>query len=191
MRYNALCLIVGTCWLIGCAGKPEVHTSQPTPYRNPLKSPGEQFGGLPPVVQNTVRAEVGAEPIYDIWKDELSTPVVYTVFFQNHFLEPLIIAADGSVLNPDRTLAVGAADEKIGTLSGGAAAGLKPSDLPRNVMKVIQERAPRNEIEFINKQVVNDREIYIVTFKNPALNEEMHITEDGTLLNQPLHPPPK
>ena len=189
MRYSAFCLIVGTCWLIGCAGKPEVQTSQPTPYRHPLKSPGQQFGGLPPVVQNTVRAEVGAEPIYDIWKDELSTPVVYTVFFENYFLEPLIIASDGSVLNPDRTLAVGAADEGIGTLSGGAAAGLKPSDLPPNVMKVIQERAPRNEIEFINRYVVDDREIYTVTFKNPALNEEMHIAEDGTVLNQ--SPPPK
>jgi hypothetical protein len=184
---KSLCLgltAVGAVLLCGCAGSSPDPLKARTPYVYPLNSPGGKFAGLPPAVQNTVRAQAGSEVIYDIHKDATSDPVVYEITFENKLLPPLLIASDGSVLNPDLTVAVGAAKENIGTLSGGAASGLKPSDLPPNVMKVAQERAPNTEIAFIHKEVSNDREVYSISFKDPARNPSLRIASDGTVLNE-------
>jgi hypothetical protein len=140
------------------------------------------FSGLPPAVQNTIRAQTGAETIYDIHKT--TTPdnqVVYIINFDNPGLPPLYVAPDGSVLNPDFTIAVSAIREDIGTYSG-TTAGLKPGDLPPAVMKVIQERAPNTEIAFISKEVWADREVFVISFKDAAHYPSLRIAADGTVL---------
>src|SRR6185436_6481136 len=122
--------------LFGCARHHEISKNQyDSAYHKPLNSPGEKFAGLPPAVQNTIRAETGSAVIEDILKDTSSGLVVYRVDFVNSNLwPPLFIARAGSVLNPDLTVAVGAGDDAIG-VSKGSAISLKPSDLPPNVMK--------------------------------------------------------
>jgi hypothetical protein len=168
--------------LMGCARHKYAH--ELTPYQFPLNSPGGKFTGLPPAVQNSIRAQVGEEEIEDIRKlNYISGDVVYEVDFVNDVLyPPLFVAADGAVLNPDMTVAVGTADDTIGVSKGAARAGLKPGDLPKQVMQKIQEKAPTNEIAFATKEVRGDREVYIIDFKDPIKNPPLEISDDGTIL---------
>ena len=151
------------------------------PYSFPLVSIGEKFNGLPPAVQNTIRAQVGTLPLTDIVKDTSSGATVYKIYFENEELfPPLHVAPDGSVLNPDLTVAVAAPEEMIGIASGGGQS-LKTSDLPAPAMKTIQERAPSAEIARIAKEVWNGHDVYIISFKDPGHNPKLYISPDGTL----------
>ena len=153
-----------------------------TPYRFPLISIGEKFSGLPPSVQNTIRAQVGSLPLADIQKDTSSGQTIYKVLFKyEDVFPPLLIAPDGSVLNPDLTVAVAAPEEHIGVPTRHITASLKTSDLPPPVMKSIQDRAPSGEIASIYKEVWGEHDIYIVSFKDPAHNPRLYIAADGTM----------
>ena len=70
---------------------------------------GSKFGALPPAVKNTVRAEAGAAQITDIETRYETGGPVYVIYFRNpELFAPMFVAADGSLLKPDLTLAVGA-----------------------------------------------------------------------------------
>jgi hypothetical protein len=146
-----------------------------TPYHKPLTSPGAKFGALPPTVQLTVLAEVGPEEIVDAVRDTSSGRVVYKVYFRDsEIFPPLFVAPDGSVLNPDLTVAVSAAH---GTR-------VKPADVPASVKKAIPERAPTAEVAYINKETWGGRTVYVVSFKDPAHNPKMLFGEDGSVLDE-------
>ena len=167
--------------ITGCAPNRQV-ADFPSPYQRPLNSPGGKFSALPPAVQNTIRAEAGASEILDIVRSSQNGLLFYKVYFVNSkILPPLYVAADGSVLNPNMTVAMGAAYDSIGIASGGASS-LKASDLPPNVMRLIQERAPHSEIAYIQKEKWGDREVYLVSFKDPNHNPDLSIAADGTIL---------
>ena len=175
----SLCLV--TLLVASCAHERPV-ANYPVPYDRPLNSPGGKFSSLPPAVQNTIRAETGSAEIEDIVRDTHTGSLVYKVHFVDKKLFPtLYIAPDGSVLNPNLTVAVGAAQGTTGVGRGGAVS-LKPSDLPPNVMRLIQDRAPHTEIAFIQKELWGDREVYVVSFKDPNHNPDLCIAADGTVL---------
>jgi len=190
-------VVTGLIWIAGCASpkyeEPELAETEhapiehtplklETPYRFPLISIGEKFSGLPPSVQNTIRAQVGSLPLADIQKDTTSGKTIYKVLFKyEDVFPPLLIAPDGSVLNPDLTVAVSAPEEHIGVPTRSISASLKTSDLPPPVMKSIQERAPSGEIANIYKEVWGEQDIYIVSFKDPTHNPRLYIAPDGTL----------
>jgi len=171
-----------TLWLVGCARRQHADVPPQTPYHYPLNSPGGKFTTLPPAVQNTIRAEMGAEPIRDIRK---APGPVYKVFYENERLPPLLIAPDGSVLNADLSVAVPAAQEDIGPYAKGDASALKPGDLPPNVMKVAQERAPNTEIALIKKEKAGGRDVFVISFKDPIQYPTLRIADDGTVLSEP------
>jgi hypothetical protein len=181
---TAVVLLAGCC----CNTPVEEHPFADYPYTYPLSSPGEKFGGLPPAVQTSIRAQVGGADIFDIHK--LTPPghhVVYEVVFREAFrYPPLYVAPDGSVLFPDFTVAVPANRETIGALSGGAVGGLRVSDLPINVANTIYEKAPAGEVAYVNKIVSGDAAYYEVTFKGTH-TPKMLIAEDGTLLERNGH----
>ena len=78
-------------------------------YLRPLASPGGKFGALPLAVQNTIRAEAGSAEIRDIATINRLGELSYEIYFRNEdILPPLLIAANGSVLNPDFSVAVSA-----------------------------------------------------------------------------------
>ncbi len=189
-RYQALRQVWWTvalgAALAACAPRPAARTTEgQTPYHVPLTSPGTQFSRTPPAVQNTIRAEASTADIFDIVKDTSSGREVYRVYFTNSKLyPPLYIAADGSVLNPDLTVAVPAPTDATGGLSGGSVTGVKPSELPPKVVKVMQERAPGSEPDRIDKEVWGDRSVYIISFKNPTQYRKLYIAADGTVLNE-------
>ena len=181
---------VSLAWfLAGCASpgpgsEPEVYHPEKSFYYYPLNSPGGKFSGLPPAVQNTVRAQTGSEPIYDVRKEP---GPIYKILFIDQELPTLIIAPDGSVLNPDLSVAVPAAHEDIGSYSGGSSSGLKPSELPPPVMKMAQERAPNTEIAFISKEKIGDREIFVISFKDSLHYPTLRIAPDGKIIDEQHH----
>src|SRR5882724_6067414 len=131
----------------GC-GTPQSETSEAmVRYDVPLMSPGTQFAELPPAIQRTIRAETGGVPIRDIQKNSNNDQVVYRVLFQNALLfPPLYIAADGSVLNPDLTVAIAAPHEVVATKTAGPIDRIPFQDLPPQVIKAIQAQAPDAEV---------------------------------------------
>ena len=162
--------------LAGCAtsNKRQMQEHQ-TAYHKPLTSPGAKFGALPPVVQRTVLAEAGPAEVIDAVRDTSSGRVVYKIYFRDKdVFPPLSVAPDGSVLNPDLTVAVSAVH---GTR-------VKPAEVPARVSKAIPEHAPSGEVAYINKETWGSRTVYIVTFKDEAHNPKLFIAEDGTVVEE-------
>jgi hypothetical protein len=162
--------------LAGCATPEEPQTAQHrSAYHKPLTSPGAKFGALPPVVQLTVLAQAGTEEVVDAVRDTSSGRVVYKISFRDpEVFPPLYVAPDGSVLNPDLTVAVSAVQ---GTR-------VKTADVPAKVMKAIPERAPTGEVAYISKETWGGRVVYVVTFKDQAHNPKILLGEDGALLDE-------
>ena len=176
MRSQVFGVVALAGLLAGCATQHEARKAEhQTPYHKPLTSLGAQFGALPPVVQSTVLAEAGGAEIMDAFRDTSSGRVVYKIYFREpDVFPPLFVAPDGSVLNPDLTVAVSAVH---GTR-------VKTADVPPKVMKVIEEHAPLAGYSAINKENWGDRVVYIVSFKDEAHYPKLFITADGTLIDE-------
>ena len=133
-------------------------------------------------MQNTIRTQVGSAQIDNILKGTNSGRVFYTVYFENRAMyPPLDVAADGSVLNQDLTVAVGAAQEKLQVLKGAGASGLTLSELPPEVLRTIQAQAPNAAVSSITKETADGQVVYSVSFKGPA-HPKLRITPNGTVL---------
>ena len=146
-----------------------------TAYDKPLTSPGAKFGALPAVVQRTVLAEAGPAEVVDAVRDASSGHVVYKIYFlDKDVYPPLYVAPDGSVLNPDLTVAVNAV----------RGIRVKPAEVPANVMKVIPERAPSAEVAYVTLESWSGRAVYIVTFKDEAHNPRLLIASDGSIVEE-------
>ncbi len=174
MKIPVLRTVVTLVLLAGCASKHEAtKTAQSNyPYTKPLTSPGGKFGMLPPVVQNTVRAEAGATEVVDAVRDTSSGRVVYKIYFRNS--PTLYVAPDGSVLYPDLTVA---ATPLLGTV-------VKPANVPPQVLRAVQEHAPHAEISLINKEIWRNRTVYVFSFKEESKYPRMNVAEDGTILEE-------
>lgn len=150
-------------------------------YHYPLVSPGTKFAALPPAVQNSIRAETGTAEIEDIIRDTNSVPAIYRVYFAHYnAFPPLYIAADGSILNEDRTVAIGASQDRFGILTGGPTAGITLGDLPPKVVRVIQTKAPDAEIDTITRQTHGDQTTYTISFKGKQ-QRDLVITNEGVV----------
>jgi hypothetical protein len=176
MKSVVLLVVPLTVLLAGCATEDQTqNAAQKTPYNRPLTSPGAKFGALPPIVQLSVLAEVGPEQVVDAVRDTSSGRVVYKVYFRDSELFPtMYIAPDGSVLNPDLTVAVNA---RPGTR-------VKPSEVPPSVKEAIPKRAPAGEVAYIIKESWGGRTVYVVTFKDSTHNPRLLLAEDGTVLDE-------
>ena len=147
------------------------------PYTTPLSTPGARFGILPAAVQNTVRSEAGTAEIVDARKERANDRVFYKVSFRDSAnFPPLFIGADGSVLNPDLTVAVPAPQEM--------SQDVKLSDMPSAVRKVLQERAPGAEIASSIQENWGNHTVFVITFKDEAQHPKLYIASDGSLLIQ-------
>jgi hypothetical protein len=176
MKLPVLLVVPLAVLLAGCAtqNKPQM-AAQQTSYHKPLTSPGAKFGALPPVVQRTVLAEAGTEGVVDAVRDTSSGHVVYKISFRDPETFPtLYVAPDGSVLNPDLTVAVSA---RQGTR-------VKPADVPPSVQKAIPEHAPASRVDYINKETWGGRTVYVVIFKDETHNTRLLLGEDGTVLDE-------
>ena len=156
--------------------EPVAETELHNPYTKPLSTPGTRFGSLPQAVQNTVRSEAGTAEIIDVSKEITRGRVVYTISFkESDVYPPMLVGADGSVLNPDLSVAV-RAPRDTGIVKFG--------DLPLEVTKALQERAPESEIASIRRETWGDHIVYIVVFKDEARYPKLQIVSDGSFLIQ-------
>ena len=176
MKSPVLLVVSLTVLLAGCATQSQKQSAaQETPYHKPLTSPGAKFGALPALVQLTVLAEAGPEVVVDAVRDTSSGRVVYKIYFRDSELFPtMYVAPDGSVLNPDLTVAVKA---RPGTR-------VKLADLPPSVKEVIPKRAPTAEVAYITKESWGDKVVYVVTFRDETHNAKLLLGEDGTVLDE-------
>jgi hypothetical protein len=176
MRSHVFPVVSLALLLGGCATQSKFETAHhETAYNKPLTSPGAKFGALPSVVQRTVLAEAGPAEVVDAVRDTSAGRVVYKVYFRDSVIyPPMYVAPDGSVLNPDLTVAVSAV---YGTR-------VKPEEVPLKVTKAIPERAPTAEVAFINKETWGGRVVYVVNFKDAAHNPKLLIAEDGTPVDE-------
>jgi len=186
MKLPLFCFLLSAMWLCGCAERRVVRkVENRTPYHLPLKSVGAMFTSLPPAVQNTIRAEAGASEILDIVKDTSSGRVVYKVYFRNYsLLPPLYVVPDGSVLNPDLTVAIAAPNDTAGLVRDITGKGVSLADLPLHVRKVLLDRAASTEISHLNMEIWGDRVIYIISLKEGTHHPKLFITADGTVLKE-------
>ena len=171
-------------FLTGCATseKTSEKTTEKTPmalhqspYTNPLISPGSKFGALPRAVQRTVLAQVGQAAVDDVVRDTSSGSVVYKIYFWNAYAyPPLYVAPDGSVLNPDLTVAV-AAFQGI---------RLRPEEVPPAVKKAIQVRVPSADVAFVNLETWGTRTGYAVNFKDELHYPKLFVDSDGTFVSE-------
>jgi hypothetical protein len=97
---------------------------------------------------------------------------------------PLYIHTDGSVLNPDLSLSVGAVRDTFGAVSGGAVSGVRFSDLPIKVARAIQEKAPTSEVGYITTLTVNNQLFYQVSFQDSQRNPQLIVREDGVIIDR-------
>jgi hypothetical protein len=166
--------------LSGCASEERIEA-----YHAPLTSVGARFGALPAAVQNTVRAQTGAAQISDIEKEHQSIGTVYKISYADEGLyPPLFVAVDGSVINPDMTVAVGATHDETTIAKGGAAGGMHFSDLPEPVAHVVENAAPQSDILSIDKQLWGNRVVYIIGFHDEMRHPRLYVESDGTILRQ-------
>lgn len=152
-------------------------------YSNRLISPGAQFAALPPAVQNTIRAQAGSADIAQIDKDTSLEPrVIYRVYFDNSDLfQPLIVAPDGSLLDPDLTVAMGAPMDDWSIQTGSGYGGGAINDLPQAAVKTIHHVVPDGLVDTVTRQVLGNQVSYVVTFRNNT-HAPIHIAGDGTIL---------
>jgi hypothetical protein len=175
MKTHILWFVVIATALCGCADQ------QPITYSEPLNSVGGVFATLPPAVQNTVRAEAGMAEIDSISKE--AAPNVYEFRFRNaEIFPPLYVAADGSVLTSNLTVAVGASEDSIAASTGSEASGVKLDDLPPNVVQSIRHQAPTAEVEAISRLTSQNQVYFNISFKDPEHHPKLIIREDGKLM---------
>jgi hypothetical protein len=86
----------------------------------------------------------------------------------------LFVAPDGSVLNPDLTVAI----------SANRGSHIKLSEVPPIVVKVIEDHGPIAGYSSINKEQWGDRTVYVVTFKDTAHYPRLFITADGSMVEE-------
>lgn len=170
---------------VGCAG-PDRDASRPPPsaYHYPLTSVGAKFGALPSAVRNTITAQTGSAEMHDIVKQTRpGVGTVYRITYINRRLyPPLYVASDGSVLNPDMTVAVGAVKDETEAQYGRVAGALRFADLPDPVAKTVESYAPKAEITSIDRQTWGSRIVYIIGFRDETRRPKIYVASDGTVM---------
>jgi hypothetical protein len=167
---------------VGCESNNVYADKYREPYDKPLLSPGAQFAALPPAVQNTIRAETGSTEIANVVKDTGLARVIYRISFENPQRYPALnVAADGSLLDRDLAVAIGAPVDTSTVVTGGPVSNVTLNDLPSAVVKSIQRQAPAAELETIIRDVQGDKTSYLVTFKD-HMHAPLHLSSDGTVM---------
>lgn len=191
---KTVCLLASALALALTVGCARHHAIRPrpafakagNPYTAPLVSPGVEFRALPLTVQRTIRAEAGATPISNILKYDAGGRIVYGTYFENpDAFPPLFVATDGSILNPDLSVAVGGVgiSDTAGMITGSGVSGLTLSDLPPKGVLVLKKYAPDAEVDTIGKDTYAGQVSYTVTFKGDAY-PPLDLDADGNPLNQ-------
>ena len=183
-RAALITLAGGLCLVLLACSSSSVGNRQVN-YARPLESPGQQFGKVPPAVQNTIRAQTGSSEISQIFRLTSGTGnSVYAVFFVNPGPTTLYVAPDGSVLADDFSTVVGAPGDETESVSGSGHSTLTEQDLPEKVKRALRESDPKGRVATIEKQPWGETTAYVISFDDPARHSRLYIQADGTVLKK-------
>ncbi len=172
--------ILALVWLAGCAARQDssptaIGTAASHGYTKPLSTPGARYGSLPTVVQATVLSEAGTAEIADVAKEKHGSRVIYKIYFaESRRYPPLLVGSDGSVLNPDLSVALPGPEAP--------SADIKVGDLPPEVTKVLKEKEPGAEVVSARKESWGEHTVYIISFKDEAHHPKLRVISDGTVV---------
>jgi len=80
---------------------------------------------------------------------------------------------------------MGAANENDrNVLTGGPVTGTRIADLPDSVSKRLKESVPNGEVADIDKQTMDGKTVYKISFAEPGKNPSIYIAEDGTVVQK-------
>jgi uncharacterized membrane protein YkoI len=128
---------------------------------------------VPEPVRKTIQIESKGREVADIDRETWNRQTVYEVeFAQTGRNAQIHIAEDGSIVK----------DERAGTGLKGLFMGTQLADTPAPVQATIKREAANREIADIDKETRDGQTIYEVEFKQPGRNVELHIAENGTII---------
>src|SRR5258707_10953690 len=80
---------------------------------------------------------------------------------------------------------MGAANENDrNVLTGGPVTGTHIADLPDPVRQRLKESVPNGEVADIDKQLMDGKTVYKISFAEPGKNPSIYIAEDGTVVQK-------
>lgn len=153
-----------------------------TPGAGPAwaRVPTMRLEDVPPAVRKTIEQQAAGRKVADIDRETWDGKTVFEVeFAQTGRNEQIHVSEDGRIVKhegkePARTTTAN-------TLKG-PMIGTRFSDTPPAVQATIQREANGAEIADIDKERREGRVLYEVEFKNPGRNIEIHVAEDGSIV---------
>ena len=135
---------------------------------------------MPPAVRKTIEQHAAGRKVADIDRETWDGKTVYEVeFAQTGRNEQIHVGEDGTLLKQEGKTP--AARPTAGDLKG-PMIGTRFSDTPPAVQATIKREANGAEIADIDKERREGRVLYEVEFKNPGKNIEIHVAEDGSIV---------
>jgi len=135
---------------------------------------------VPPAVRKTIEQHAAGRKVADIDRETWDGKTVFEVeFAQTGRNEQIHVGEDGSLLKQENKTP--AARSAAGDLKG-PMIGTRFSDTPAAVQATIKREANGAEIADIDKERRDGRVLYEVEFKNPGRNIEIHVAEDGNIV---------
>lgn len=136
---------------------------------------------VPPAVRKTIEQHAAGRKVADIDRETWDGKTVFEVeFAQTGRNEQIHVGEDGTLLKQEGKTPA-ARSTTAGDLKG-PMIGTRFSDTPVAVQATIKREANGAEIADIDKERRDGRVLYEVEFKNPGKNIEIHVAEDGSIV---------
>jgi uncharacterized membrane protein YkoI len=139
--------------------------------------PTMRIADVPAAVRTTIEKQSMGRKVADIDRETWDGKTVYEVEFEQTGRNAQVhIGEDGTIVKQERTATTPTTGLK------GILLGTQLSDTPPAVQETIKREAKGLEIADIDKERRAGRVLYEVEFKNPGRNVELHIAEDGSIV---------
>ena len=144
------------------------------------RTPTMRMEEMPAAVRQTIEQHAAGRKVADIDRETWNGKPVYEVeFAQTGRNEQIFVAEDGTIVKQE-------GKPRPATSTGetikGPLIGTRFSDTPPAVQATIKREAHGADIADIDKERRNGRVLYEVEFKDPGQNREIHVAEDGSLV---------
>jgi uncharacterized membrane protein YkoI len=128
---------------------------------------------VPEPVQQTIREQAAGREVADIDRETWDGKVVYEVeFAQTGRNAQIHVTEDGVMVR----------DNRVGTGLPGIFLGTQLEDTPASVQETIKREAGNRQIVDIDKERRTGSIVYEVEFRDVGRNVELHIAENGTIV---------
>lgn len=146
---------------------------------------------VPASVQRTVEANEKG-PVKKVIRHSIDGKTTYEVELErDNAINPrLLVAEDGTLLRPgfNTTDTYPLVDPYYVGPIGGYDSMLRIEDLPGPVQATVQKQAAGREIADLDREQWEGRTVYEVEFREKGRNAQIHVAEDGTLLQEERKP---